>query len=153
MKKVITIVMTCACLALCACGSKKKEVTTFDFSQSHIGPIETGNLRLAHGDLLSINQNESKVVIKAKITSNLTNEMTINQNYYNVSALIRNNGFNTCSEIEYWAVADMTSGDESKVIQFTVPKDVIDKIYSGAILDNQVGDHVTDLWILPSLQK
>jgi len=153
MKKYVVILLLSISCVLCSCGSKKKELATFDFTQSHIGPIETGDLKLAHGELLSINQNDGTVVVKAKITSNLTNEMTINQNYYSISALIRNNGFNTCNEIQYWAVADMTSGEESKVISFTVPKDVIDKIYSGAIVDNKIGDYVTDLWIHPSLQK
>lgn len=155
MRIVITILMLFMVLSLCSCGSKKEKpaAPTYDFSQSHIGAVDISGLKLAHGELLSINQNDGTVTIKAKITSNLTNEMTINQNYYNVSALIRNSGFNTCSEIKYWAVADMTSGDESKVIEFTVNKDTIDKIYSGAILDNQISKYVSDLWILPSLQN
>lgn len=47
----------------------------------------------------------------------------------------------------------MTDGSESKVISFTVPKDLIDKIKSGSVLPIELGDYVTDLWILPSLSK
>lgn len=154
MRIVITILMSMLIITLCSCGSKpKKEATVLDFSSEKFGSVDAGDLKLAHGDLLSINQNGHTVVVKAKIKSNVTNEMTINQNYYNVDDLIRNHGFNTCDELQYWAVADMQDGSESKVIQFTLVKDVIDKVYSGSILANQIGNHVTDLWILPSLQN
>lgn len=154
MRITITILMSLLFVSLCACGSKqKKEPVVLDFSSEKYGEVDTGDLRLAHGELLSVNQNGHTVVVKAKIKSNLTNEMTINQNYFSVDELIRNHGFNTCDELQYWAVADMQDGSESKVIQFTITKDIIDKIYSESILANQIGSHVTDLWILPSLQN
>lgn len=154
MRIVITILMSLLIITLCSCGSKpKKETAILDFSSEKYGAVDTGDLKLAHGDLLGVNQNGRTVVIKAKIKSSATKEMTINQNYFSVDELIRNHGFNTCDELQYWAVADMQDGSESKVIQFTLTKDVIDKIYAGSILSNQVGDHVTDLWILPSLQN
>ena len=150
MKRGIIVLLSLAILVLCSCGSKK-EAVVLDFSNDAYGQVDTGDLKLAHGDLLSVMQNERNVVVKAKIKSNMTNQMTIDQNYYSVTDLIKNHGFNTCDELQYWAVADMTSGDESKVISFTVDKDTIDKVYSGNILDNKLGEYVSDLWILPSL--
>ncbi|MCM1231096.1 MAG: hypothetical protein NC489_13290 [Ruminococcus flavefaciens] len=93
------------------------------------------------------------LVIKAKITSSLTNELTINQNYINVADVILNQGGNNFDEIQYWAVADMADGSESKVIQFTLDKKAIDGIYNGNIVDIELGDYVDDLWILPSLTQ
>ncbi len=108
--------------------------------------------KIKFGKFLSSQTTGSTIVIKAKIDSNLTNKMTIEQNYYNVCDLIKNQGLDAYDEVQYWAVADTTSGDEAKVISFTVPKSVIDKIASGNFPDNTLGDYVEDLWIHPSLK-
>lgn len=108
--------------------------------------------KIKFGKFLSAQTTGSTIAIKAKIDSNLTNKMTIEQNYYNVCDLIKNQGLDVYDEVQYWAVADMTSGDEAKVISFTVPKSVIDKIASGNFPDNTLGDYVEDLWIHPSLK-
>ena len=98
-------------------------------------------------------QNDTIVVVKGKIEPSWNNDLTIKQNYFNISDLIKNHGFNTCGELQYWAVADMTDGSESKVISFTLDKKTIDDIYNGKILEMDIGDHSTDLWILPSLKQ
>lgn len=108
-------------------------------------------LKLAHGELLSVTENGSTVVVKAKIEPNLTDKMTIAQNYYSVSALIRNDGFDKYDEIQYWAVADI-AGDEMKVISFTLDKTAIDGVHDGNIVDSELGDYATDLWIAPALE-
>ena len=77
--------------------------------------------------------------------------MTIDQNYHNVEDLIKNQGCDKFDEIQYWAVADMTDGSESKVISFTVDSDLIQKIKTSAVVAIQMGDYVSDLYILPSL--
>lgn len=109
---------------------------------------------LKYGELLSVNNSAgSTAVIKAKIRPNLTNDLTIKQNYYNVCDLIQNQGFSIYQEIQYWAVADLTNGNEGKVISFTVPKAVIDRVAEGNFPENMLADYVEDLWILPSLLK
>lgn len=108
---------------------------------------------LKHGELLEYTTIAGPLVIKAKIESSLTNKLTINQNYMNVADIILNQGGNNFDEIQYWAVADMADGSESKVIQFTLDKNTIDGVYNGNIVDIQLGDYVTDLWILPSLKE
>lgn len=108
---------------------------------------------LEFGEFLESNTSGSTIVIKARISSSLTNKMTIEQNYYNVCDLIRNQGLDIYNEIRYWAVADMSDGSESKVISFTVPKSMIDIIANEEFADNQLGDYVEDLWVLPSLQS
>ena len=112
---------------------------------------------LEYGELLELNENEidgaAVAVVKAKIDSQASNKMTIDQNYYTVVDLIQNQGFDKYDEIQYWAVADMTDGSESKVIAFTLDKDLIDRIAAGSFPANTLGDYVTDLWILPSLEQ
>ena len=127
----------------------------FDFSSPDIsfGDVDTGDLQLQYGDLLSVVFNDGIVVVKAKIQPNLTDKMTIEQNYFNVGDLIKNQGFNTCKELQYWAVADMESGDEVKVISFDLDKTTIDKVYSEKILENQLEDHIDNLFIHASLEK
>ena len=108
-------------------------------------------IRLRHGKLLDTTVNGSTLVIKAKIEPSLSDEMTINQNYYNVCDIIRNQGGDQYSTISYWAVADMTSGEEAKVISFDVPASVIARVAKEDFPDNTLGDLVDDLWIHPSL--
>ena len=107
---------------------------------------------LKYGELLSVNNAVgSTAIIKARIKPSLTNKLTINQNYYNVCDLIQNQGLDEFQEIQYWAVADLDSGREGKVISFTVPKTVIDRVAKGNFPENKMGDYVQDLWVLPSL--
>lgn len=124
------------------------------YTDANIGPIDTTGLELVSGDLLSINYGGDGVfVVKAKISPSYSNKATIDQNYFSVCDLIKKHGFNTCTELQYWAVADMTDGSESKVISFTVDSITIQGVYNGNVIDNELGDYVTDLWILPSLTK
>lgn len=108
-----------------------------------------------HGELLSANGSGGidghTLVVKVKIKPNLTNEMTIKQNYLNVEDIIRNKGGRSYNAIDYWAVADMNNGEEGKVISFTVNRDLIKQIVDLQIPVNKYGDYVDDLWILPSL--
>lgn len=130
-------------------GEYKLDLTNAEIGSS----IDTGDLKIAHGKLLSvIYGGDEVVVIKAKITPNLTKKMTIEQNYGSVCRLIRDNGFDQCKEIQYWAVADMTDGTESKVISFTSSSYVINMVYNKRFVDNKLGDYVDDLWIHPSLR-
>lgn len=115
-------------------------------------PTQGKEYKIKHGEFLSSTVNGNTIVIKAKITPNLTNSLTIKQNYLNVDDLIRNQGLDEFNEIQYWAVADMTDGSESKVISFTVPKNIISAIANANISASDLGDYVDDLWILPSLR-
>ena len=91
-------------------------------------------------------------VLKYKITSSATKKMTVNQNYYTVVNFIKDGGGDQYDEIQYGAVADMQDGSESKVISFTVSKDLIEKIKDGTVLPTKMGDYVDELWLLPSLR-
>lgn len=124
------------------------------FTAANIGPVDTGNLELEFGDLLSVNYGGDGVfVIKAKITPSYNNKATIHQNYFSVGDLIKKHGFDTCSEIQYWAVADMMDGSESKVISFTLTSDVIQALKEERMAEIQLDDYASDLFILPSLKK
>ena len=107
---------------------------------------------LLHGELLSVTENGDIAVVKAKITSSYNNEATVTQNYFNVVDLINKQGFDKYSEIQYWAVADMNNGEEEKVISFTVPADLIEKIKNKKVIDNQLGSYVQELWVHQSLR-
>lgn len=118
-----------------------------------IGNLDITDWEVEHGELLSvIYSGDGLVVVKTKIESSFSDSATINQNYYNVCDLIENHGFNTCSELQYWAVADMSDGSEAKVISFTLDSDTIQGVYNGTIVDRQLDEYVDDLFILPSLQ-
>lgn len=110
------------------------------------------SIKITHGDFVEATIDGTTLVVKAKIEPSFSNKATVDQNYYNVCDIIRDQNAGVFHEIQYWAVADMTSGEESKVISFTVPKDMIDLIASQDFADNTLGDYVEDLWIHPSLQ-
>lgn len=120
---------------------------------SSIVPSENEKLELQFGELLSfIDNNEGIAIIKAKIKPSYNNEATINQNYFNIEHLIKDNDFTKYNEIQYWAVADMNDGSESKVVSFTINKDLIDRISNDNIVANELDNYLDDLWIHPSLR-
>lgn len=116
--------------------------------------VELNITELQHGTLLDVKINNfSKIiVIKAKIGPSYSNKATVDQNYYNIEYLVNHYDLSAFKEVQYWAVADMTDGSESKVISFTVSQDVLQKLKSSKIAANLLGNYVTDLWILPSLR-
>ena len=109
--------------------------------------------RLKFGELLDVNTNDKILIVKGKIESSYSNKATINQNGYNVVDIILNQGGDSFDEIQYWAVADMTDGRESKVISFTLTKELINAVKNKKLLGNQIVDKATDVWILPSLRN
>lgn len=109
---------------------------------------------IAYGKLLSVTDARDingTVSVRVKINSNLTNKMTIEQNYYNAVDLISNRGYNNC-ELKYFAVMNRTDGSEGKIMSFTVPSAIVDMIASKEIVAIQLPDCVTELWIHPQLQ-
>lgn len=112
---------------------------------------DSNTFRIPHGVLLSAQASDSRLVLKVKITALSTNKTTIDQNYFNIENIIKNQGGDQYTEIQYWAVADMTSGEESKVISFTLDSSTIQMIKNGSIAATQIGDYANDLYILPSL--
>lgn len=102
---------------------------------------------ILHGELIEVNEYADLAVVKVKIDSSWNNEMTIEQNYFNVADLIKNKGYDKYNEIKYWAVGEATNGEEIKLVQFTVNNDLITKIKNEQVLDSQLGDYVDDLWI------
>lgn len=142
MKKILSVFLAFAlAFVFSACGSSSApEESPFPF-------------KMNFGEILDYNVNDNgTLIVKAKIKSNLTKEMTIKQNYMNAWEIIQSAEDLSFSKLQYWAVADMTDGSESKVIQFTVPESAIDRVRSGSILENGLGDYVEDLWIHPSLK-
>lgn len=108
-----------------------------------------------HGELLDVKVNklDDIIVVKVKIKPSWTNSLTILQNFINVEYLVSEYNVNEYSELQYWAVADMTDGSESKVISFDVPHLLLEQIKKGEIPTNMIQDYVSNLWILPSLRE
>lgn len=110
---------------------------------------------IPHGTLLSWTVNDmvspKVIVIKTKIKPNLTNKMTVEQNYYNVQHVAKAGEYNDY-DIQYWAIADMTNGSESKVISFDVPSDVMKQLADDRILPVDLEKYVNNFWVLPSLK-
>lgn len=146
-KSLVFLIVLAFALCLAACGSSADTSP-----KSEPGPAEIDG-GLKYGELLELNDNRETngvVVVKAKIAPSSTNDLTVAQNYHNAVDLIANQGFADC-ELQYWAVADMSDGSEGKVISFTVPADIVEKVASGDVVATQLPDLVSDLWILPSL--
>lgn len=146
-KSLVFLIVLAFALCLSACGSSADTSP-----KSEPVPAESDG-GLKYGELLELNDNRETngvVVVKAKIAPSSTNDLTVAQNYHNAVDLIANQGFADC-ELQYWAVADMSDGSEGKVISFTVPADIVEKVASGDVVATQLPDLVSDLWILPSL--
>ena len=133
-------------------GKEAEQIYSYG-SMGYLYDIDLSALKLEFGDLESVSQTGTTLVVKAKIKPSYSNEATINQNYFNIENLIQKQGCGVFSTISYWAVADMTSGKESKVIMFDVNKQTIRNIAEERIAAIQYKDYVTDLWIHPSLQS
>ena len=114
---------------------------------------EVSGYKIKHGEFIESNINDDVLVIKAKIEPSLNNKLTISQNGFNVEDIIKNQGGDQFKEIQYWAVADMTSGEENKVVSFTLNEELIKKIKAGDIVANQIINNADDVYILPSLQN
>lgn len=110
-------------------------------------------LKMPNGELVDATINGTTLIVKAKIQPSFSNQATIDQNYFNVTDLVQNQGADVFREIQNWAVADMADGSEGKVIQFTAGRDLIRHIKEDGLLGGMIADYVEDLWILPSLQN
>lgn len=129
------------------------EEPTEEETESEVDAVKITSLR--HGSLEDVVELESEnaITIKAKISPSYSNKATIDQNYFNVADVIRNQGCENYSRIDYWAIADMTGGGEAKVISFTLESDTIRKIYNKQIAETQIGDYALDLWVHQSLRS
>lgn len=170
MKKIVVLFLVLFLLSGCTKLENNSETNTdssINQTESEEDTKDEGEqkeYKIPHGELLDIKEtcldynddmscNNFILVIKTKIEKKYSNKATINQNYFNIADYIRKNNVSKFSEIQYWAVADMSNGNESKVVSFTVPKTIIDGILAENIVDNQLGDYVTDLYILESLKS
>lgn len=112
---------------------------------------DVANLELKYNELLDVTTNGGGIVIKAKVSPSWNNNLTVKGCGFDVYEAIQDYGLDQYDEIQYWGVADMTDGTEQKVISFTVPKDLIEKIANGSVLENQVVQNASDVWVHPSL--
>lgn len=114
---------------------------------------DISNMQLNFNTLLEVNTNGGTIIIKAKIKGNLTAKMALKGCYFDAYEAIQEYGLEQFDELDYWAVADMTDGSESKVISYTISKDVMQKVAREEILENKLVDYADDVWVLPSLLK
>lgn len=150
MKKIITILVTISML-LCACGSTPDPVTFNFLNSDYVGSVDPAGLKLHFGELVDLTQNGSTVVVKARFTSHLSRQSFIDQNFFNIGDLVHKNGFNTCEEIQYWAVYQQGDSEE-KVISFTVDKAMIAALFNDQIVPEQLIDLSKDFWISDRIQ-
>lgn len=150
MKKVITILVTISML-LCACGSTPDPVTFNFLNSDYVRSVDPAGLKLHYGELVDLTQNGSTVVVKARFTSHLSRQSFIDQNFFNIGDLVHKNGFNTCEEIQYWAVYQQGDSEE-KVISFTVDKTTIAALFNDQIVPEQLIDLSKDFWISDRIQ-
>ena len=132
-----------------------KDIYVKEDSQNDTDIFDNGkiHLNIKFGEFVEAFEDEDLLVVKAKIKPAYSNTSTINQNAFNVQHIIKEQDGDKYKEIQYWAVADMTDGSESKVISFTLGEDVIKAIKNERIAGTQIIDYATDVWILPSLKN
>lgn len=144
-------------------GKEKKEEKANKYIASTEGTIETikkdtldyeYDIKFGRLEDVYKDEEEGLLVIKIKIKSSYSNKATRTQNYHNIDDIIKNQGGDKFKEIQYWAVADMKDGEESKVISFTLDEDLINKVANNNTnyLPTNIEDRLIDLWILPSLR-
>lgn len=92
-----------------------------------------------------------QLVVKVKIHGQLTNDMTVKQNYINVWYIAKTGLFHDYI-IQYWAVADMIDGSVKKVVSFDVPASIVNLLETDKFPWSYLPDYVDNLWILPSLR-
>lgn len=98
------------------------------------------------------NDGKSVIIFNTKIDYSLTNKLTIEKAFFDVAALIKNQGADRFDELQYWALGDTRDGDEIKVISFTLDSDLIKAVYNDNVLPIEMADYVSDLYIHPALQ-
>ena len=138
------------------CGEYEYKFSLYDGESEPSVTEKQFSLTVPFGEVLDVNETGDTLIIKIKITSSFNNHATISQNFQNLEDLIINQGCSKYSEIQYWAVADMTDGSESKVMSFTAPESTIKEIKDGSIdviayLDEY--GYLEDVYILPSLKE
>lgn len=155
-KSIILALSILIAVSMSACGSSSSVSSSVTDNEVTSASELEDTHSVQHGELLSWYENDfdgkKVLVVKAKIKPSWTNELTVNQNYYNVADIIKKQNGSEFDEIQYWAVADMTDGSENKVISFTLNKETINAISDGSIVDNQIGNYAEDLFVHKSLQ-
>lgn len=134
----------------------KIDYNAFEEARKSNSNIEKNNkltYKARFGEFLECNEMNNTLVVKFKIEGNINNKLTIEQNGFNVEDLILNQGADSFYEIVYWAVADLENGSEGKVIQFTVDKNLINKVKNKQVYGNEIVDKAKNVWILPSLRS
>ncbi|WP_432629025.1 hypothetical protein [Brotaphodocola sp.] len=126
-------------------------MSNYDSLMAQSGADASG-IKLKHGTLLDVTTSGGTIVLKAKITSSLTKRLTTQSCFFDVYEAIQTYNLNQYDELQYWAVADMTNGSEQKVISFTITKDVLENVANGTIIENQLIDNASDVWLSPALQ-
>ena len=110
-----------------------------------------------HGTILDADEYDDsfgkQLIVKAKIEMSLTNKLSIDQNYFNVYNLVKEQSAASFDTIKYWAVADTVDGDQVKVISFDVPKDAIEMLLNDSIEVSELGEYVDNLWIDNALES
>lgn len=131
-------------------NKSSQSVTT---NTNNIPKSVASSYKAKFGQILEANQLGNNLTIKFKIEPSSSNKLTIDKNGFNVEDLITNQGCDQFDQINYWAVADMTDGSESKVISYTLNKDLIQKIKDKKVFGQQIASMADSVWILPTLKK
>ena len=140
--KVLTLIF--AILIVAGCGSSEQT------EKSYGKQISSNSNCLEYDDNAKCIKNA--MIVQYEIEENLTNKLTIDQNYYNVEKIVKNSNLDNIDEIQYWATGKLSNGYEGKIISFTVPKDLFEKIKNDSIVPIDYNKHVQELWIVDNLK-
>lgn len=117
------------------------------------GAVDTRDMVLPYGDLRSVTSDGTGgVEVKATVTLQKQEGMSVLQNFYNVETMVQIHGFEICKEIRYTGVASIKGGGEARVISFTVNQETINALAAHEIGAEDLRDKLESLWIASNLE-
>ena len=138
MKKLLSIIL---CFMLC--------LGMFGCSNSD---VEASKYTPLLGELVEAIEKGDTLYIKVKIKENEDNELTVEQNEFNIKNLVTSQGADKFNSIEYTAVMDK-DGKESDVLSFTVNKETIQNLKDKKINIGTVIARSEDVFIASNLKN
>lgn len=131
-------------------------IAVYGCAMNYFATFDVESVELRYADSVEVNTVGGVVNLKAYITASTSNEQTVDKNYYIACEFVRDYAGADFETINYSAYAPDTNGDYTKVVSFVLSGDIIATVAdstSSTFADNTLGDYVTDLYILGSLQS
>ena len=111
--------------------------------------FETAGMHLRYNNLLDVvvSQDESTILLKAKLASNLTKHLTIQSCFFDAYNAVQQYNLDLFETVQFEGIVESANHPEQVMIRFSLPHDILEKITIGGIARNQLIEHVDDIWL------